>query len=244
MRTIKVLLEYDGTNYAGWQVQPAQDTIQGRLEDALRTITGEEIRVEGSGRTDAGVHASGQVAHFKTSSEMTADEFRRALNGLLPQDIAIREVSEEGEGFHARYSVKRKLYRYVVLQGETRSAFGCRYGWAVDYALDVAAMRQAAQHLVGRCDFSAFMTTLSTAKSHVRTVFRLEIYERGQDLIFLSEADGFLRHMVRTIIGTLVDVGRGYRRPNDVKAILESRDRSQAGPTAPPQGLFLLEVTY
>lgn len=237
-------MEYDGTNYAGWQVQPGQDTIQGCLEVALRTITGEDVRVIGSGRTDAGVHALGQVAHFKTRSQMTVEEFRRALNGLLPRDIAVREVFEEAEDFHARHSAKRKLYRYVVFQGKVRSAFGHRYGWDVGYSLDVATMRRAASHLVGTHDFSAFRASSCAAKSPTRTVHRLEIFEQDRDIIFLAEADGFLQHMVRTIVGTLVDVGRGGLKPDVVKALLESRERSQAGPTAPPQGLFLLEVTY
>ncbi len=244
MRTIRLLLEYDGTSYAGWQVQPGQDTVQGRLEAALETITGEPVRVVGSGRTDAGVHALGQVAHFKTHSGMSPEEFLRALNSLLPRDIAVREASEAAEGFHARFSAKRKLYRYVVLQGETRSAFGHRYGWEVGYALDVAAMRQGAKHLVGTHDFSAFRTSGGAATDPAKTLHRLEVEEQGRDIVVLAEADGFLRHMVRALVGTLVEVGRGRIGPDEVKAILEARDRSRAGPTAPPQGLFLLEVTY
>lgn len=244
MRTIKLVLEYDGTNYAGWQVQPQQDTIQGRLEGALETVTGREVRVVGSGRTDAGVHAIGQVAHFCAESSMTVEEFQRALNGILPRDISIREVSEEGESFHARYSAKRKLYRYVILQADTRSAFSHRYAWDTGYALDVPAMGRAALHLLGTHDFSAFQAASCTAKNPAKTLYRLEVHKRGDDVIFLIEADGFLKHMARTIVGTLVEVGRGYFRPEDVKQILEGRDRSRAGPTAPPQGLFLLEVTY
>ncbi|MFQ6672923.1 MAG: tRNA pseudouridine synthase A, partial [Candidatus Tectimicrobiota bacterium] len=161
-----------------------------------------------------------------------------------PRDIAVREVSEAPDGFHARYSATRKLYCYVVLQGRPRSAFGHRYGWEVGHTLDVAAMRRGAHHLVGSHDFSAFRAASSQATNPVRTLHRMEIVDEGRDLIVLAEADGFLQHMVRTIVGTLVDVGRGHRQPEDVKAILESRDRSRAGPTAPPQGLFLVEVTY
>lgn len=244
MRTIKLLLEYDGTNYAGWQVQPEQDTIQGRLEAALERITGQKVRVVGSGRTDAGVHAIGQVAHFKTASSMTPEEFRKAFNAMLPLDIAVIEATEEVEGFHARHSAKRKLYKYVVLQVETRSAFSHRYALDIGHALDVPAMGRAARHLLGTHDFSAFRSASCTAKTPVKTIYRLEVHERGDDVIFLIEADGFLRHMVRTIVGTLVEVGRGYLQPEDVKKILERRDRSLAGPTAPPHGLFLLEVTY
>lgn len=244
MRTIKLLLEYDGTNYSGWQVQPEQDTIQGRLEKALKSITGEDVRVIGSGRTDAGVHAIGQVAHFKTSSSMKPAEFRRALNGMLPRDIAVREASEMPEDFHAQYSAKRKLYRYVILQVETRSAFGHRYAWDIGYAMDVKSMQKAAEHLLGTHDFSAFRATSCTAGNPVKTIHRLEIHQRGHDIVFLIEADGFLRHMVRTIVGTLAEVGRGYLLADDVRDILESRDRTKAGPTAPPHGLFLLEVTY
>lgn len=244
MRTIRLVLEYDGTSYAGWQVQPGQDIVQGLLEAALETITGEPIRVVGSGRTDAGVHALAQVAHFETHSAMSPEEFLRALNSLLPRDIAVREASEAAEGFHARYSAKRKLYRYVLLQGETRSAFGHRYGWEVGYALDVDAMRQAAKYLLGTHDFSAFRASGGSATDPVRTLHRLEIDEQGADVIVLAEADGFLRHMVRALVGTLVEAGRGRIGPDEVKAILEARDRSRAGPTAPPQGLFLLEVTY
>lgn len=244
MRTIKLVLEYDGTNYAGWQVQPGQDTIQGRLEAALKTLTGEDLRVVASGRTDAGVHALGQVAHFRTESSMKADEFQKALNSLLPRDIAVKEAVEEAEDFHARYSAKRKLYRYVILQVESRSAFSHRYDWDIGYDLDVPTMVRGAQYLLGTHDFSAFRAASCTAKNPVKTIYRLEVHQRGDDIVFLIEADGFLKHMVRTIVGTLAEVGRGYIRPKTVKSILESRDRSQAGPTAPPQGLFLLEVTY
>jgi tRNA pseudouridine38-40 synthase len=244
VRTIRLLIEYDGTGYAGWQVQPDQETIQGRLEAALERITGEPIRVVSSGRTDAGVHALGQVAHFTTHSAMSPEEFRRALNGVLPRDIAVREASDAPEGFHARYSARRKRYRYVIIQGETRSAFGHRYGWEVGYRLDVAAMRQAAKQLVGTHDFSAFRATGGSAADPVRTLHLLDVEEQGTEVVILAEAEGFLRHMVRILVGTLVEVGRGRLAPDEVQAILESRDRSLAGPTAPPQGLFLLEVTY
>lgn len=244
MRTIRLLLEYDGTSYAGWQVQPDQNTIQGRLEAALETITGEPIRVVGSGRTDAGVHAIGQVGHFTTHSAMASNEFLRALNAILPRDIAVREVAEAPEGFHARYQATRKCYRYVLLQGESRSAFGHRYGWEVGYLLDVTAMGQAAKSLVGTHDFSAFRASGGAPTDPVRTLHRLDIEEQDGDIIVLAEADGFLRHMVRNLVGTLVEVGSGRLRTDEVKAILEARDRSRAGPTAPPQGLFLIEVTY
>jgi tRNA pseudouridine38-40 synthase len=244
MRTIKLLLEYDGTGYAGWQVQPKRDTIQGRLEAALETVTGEEVRVVGSGRTDAGVHAIGQVAHFKTESSLKAEEFRKALNSILPRDIAVREATEEAEGFHARFSAKRKLYRYAVLQVETRSAFSHRYSWDVGYAMDTLSMNRAARYMLGTHDFSAFRAASCTAKNPTKTIYRLEVHERGDDIVFLIEADGFLKHMARTIVGTLVEVGRGYLRSESVKEVLESRDWARAGPTAPPQGLFLLEVTY
>lgn len=244
MRTIRLLMEYEGTKYSGWQIQPDRDTIQGRLEKALKTITGEDIRPVASGRTDAGVHALGQVAHFKTESRLKPGELRRALNSLLPSDIAIREATEEADDFHAQRSAKRKLYKYVILQVETRSAFSHRYSWDVGYPLDVPTMKRAAEHLVGTHDFSAFRSSSCGASSPVKTLYRLEIIEHGDEIIVLLEADGFLQHMARTIVGTLVEVGRGYLRPRDVERILASRQRSQAGPTAPPQGLFLLEVTY
>lgn len=245
MRNIKLLIEYDGTNYQGWQVQPKGPTIQGILEEKLGLLTGRPVQLFGSGRTDSGVHALGQVAHFKTQSRMDIPTIQRALNSLLPPDIVIQKVEEVDEGFHARKHSKSKIYEYRILNQNLRSAFHRGYVWHIPQKLNLTEMKRATQSLVGEHDFSAFRTVGSPTRTTVRRVFRAE-WRRGRDglLRFEIEANGFLKQMVRSIIGTLVEIGKGKMKAAEIRMILNSKDRKEAGPTAPAQGLFLKEVKY
>jgi tRNA pseudouridine38-40 synthase len=245
MRNIKLLIEYDGTNYQGWQVQPRGPTIQGTLEEKLRLLTGEPIQLFGSGRTDSGVHAFAQVAHFRTQSQMDIGSMQRALNSLLPPDIVIQKIEEVDEGFHARRHSKSKVYEYRILNRNLRSAFHRGYVWHIPQRLDLMEMRKATKSLIGEHDFLAFRTVGSSTRTTVRRVIRAEWKRERDGLIrFEIEANGFLKQMVRSIVGTLVEVGKGRMRAADLRKILNSRDRSEAGPTAPAQGLFLKEVNY
>jgi tRNA pseudouridine38-40 synthase len=245
MRTIKLTIEYDGTNYLGWQVQPKGPTLQRVLEETLRKITGEEVRLIGSGRTDAGVHARGQVAHFKTHSKINLHSMARALNSLLPPDIVIRRVREVDENFHARKSCKSKIYEYRILNRNLRSAFYYKYAWHVPQKLNLKEMKEATRYLVGEHDFSSFRSVGTPTQTAIRKVIRAE-WKKGRDglLCFEIEANGFLKQMVRTMVGTLVEVGRGRLGPEEFQGILQSKDRRKAGPTAPAHGLFLKEVKY
>jgi tRNA pseudouridine38-40 synthase len=245
MRNIKLLIEYDGTNYQGWQVQPKGPTIQGILEKKLGLLTGEPIQLFGSGRTDSGVHALGQVAHFKTQSQMDIHTIQRALNSLLPHDIAIQRVEEVDEGFHARKHSKSKIYEYRILNRNLRSVFHRGYVWYIPQKLNLAEMKKATQSLVGEHDFSAFRTVGTPTRTTVRRVIRAE-WKRGRDglIRFEIEGNGFLKQMVRSIIGTLVEIGKGRMKAAEIRKILNSKDRKEAGPTAPAQGLFLKEVKY
>jgi tRNA pseudouridine38-40 synthase len=245
MRNIKLTIEYDGTNYLGWQVQPKGATIQGLIEEKLTLLTGEPIHLIGSGRTDAGVHALSQVAHFKAKSLMEVLTIQRALNSLLPQDIVVRNVEEVSEDFHARKQSKSKVYEYRILNRPVRSAFHRAYAWHIPQSLDLQEMKKATQELVGEHDFSSFRSVGSPTRTAVRKVTRAE-WKRNRDgfIRFEVEATGFLKQMVRTIVGTLVEVGKGRITPEEFQRILQARDRKKAGPTAPAQGLFLKEVKY
>ena len=245
MRNIKLIIEYDGTNYQGWQVQPGDPTVQGTLEEKLSRLTGERIHLFGSGRTDSGVHALGQVAHFKTQSQMDTHTIQRALNSLLPSDIMIQKVEEVGEGFHARKHSKSKVYEYRILNRKLRSVFHQGYIWHVPQKLNLAEMKKATQSLIGEHDFSAFRTVGSPTRTAVRRVIRAEWKKgRGGLIRFEIEANGFLKQMVRSIVGTLVEIGKGKKKASDLRKVLNSKDRKEAGPTAPAQGLFLKEVKY
>ena len=245
MRNIKLLIEYDGTNYQGWQVQPKGPTIQGILEEKIGLLTGQSVQLFGSGRTDSGVHALGQVAHFKTQSQMDTHTIQRALNSLLPHDIVIQKAEEVDEGFHARKYSKSKIYEYRILNRNLRSAFHRGYVWHIPQKLNLTEMKKATQSLIGEHDFSAFRTVGSPTRTTVRRVIRAE-WKRGRDglIRFEIEANGFLKQMVRSIIGTLVEIGKGRMEAAEIREILNSRDRKEAGPTAPAQGLFLKEVKY
>jgi len=248
MRNIKLTIEYDGTNYAGWQVQPNGTTIQQALEQAIAEIVQHEVSLTGSGRTDTGVHALGQVANFHTESEIPAERLVHAINSRLPDDIAIVAAEDAPAGFHARYSAKSKTYRYRVLNRRVRSPMMRNTAYLLQEAIELDKMKEAAECLAGRHDFAAFRTAGSAARTTVRNVMRLDIEttprQDGLLIDFYITADGFLYNMVRAIVGTLLDVGRGRFDAGDVKRILESKDRSLAGPTAPAHGLCLMEVHY
>ena len=248
MRSIALTIAYEGSAYAGWQVQPGQRTIQAELERALARITGESIRVTGSGRTDAGVHALGQVAGFQTSGTMSAEVFQRALNAELPEDIAVLSAAEAVPDFHPIRDSVSKRYRYSMDDSPVRDVFARRLVWHYRRPLDEALMAAGATHLLGRHDFSSFETAGAPRPDSIRTISHLSVV-RGQDelrnrITIEVEADGFLYNMVRAIVGTLVEVGRDAQPVEWVGEVLKSADRSQAGPTAPPQGLCLLWVKY
>ena len=245
IHNIKLTIEYDGKNYRGWQVQPEGPTVQGVIEEQLKRLTGETTRLMGSGRTDAGVHAMGQVAHFKTQSVMDVTTIQRALNSLLPSDIVIQRVEEVDQDFHARRNCRSKVYEYRILNRSLRSVFHREHAWHIPQKLDFEEMKKATQTLIGEHDFSSFRSVGSPTRTAVRKVIRAE-WERTQQglLTFEIEASGFLKQMVRAIVGTLVEVGRSKMSPEDFEKILESKDRTKAGPTAPAHGLFLKEVKY
>ena len=243
-RNIRLVLAYDGTPYLGWQVQPQGPTVQSTLQDSLMIITGERLTVKGSGRTDAGVHAFGQVANFHTLSPMNPQSFARALNSVLPSTIAIIGADEVDATFDSQFDAVNKLYRYRVFNSGSRSPFEFRRSWHIHTRLDVEAISNAASMLLGKKDFSSFRASGCVAMNPVRTMSRCEIVCEGTILIFELEADGFLRHMVRNIVGTLVDVGRQRFSTDDFAAIVAARDRKRAGRAAPPHGLYLVRVDY
>ncbi len=240
-----MIIEYDGTGYYGWQRQSGDITIQEVLEENLQRMTSEKVTLHGSSRTDAGVHALHQVAHFRTSSRIPVRNLLLGLNSLIPQNIVVKDLTEVDETFHARYSARSKTYFYRVFNSDVRAALQRNYCWCVFKPLDVGRMAEAASVLKGVHDFSAFCSAQTDVKSPVREVYDARFErEDGFFLRFSIEANGFLRHMVRAIVGTLVDVGKGKFTPMDFQGILESRDRKKAGVTAPPQGLFLAGVKY
>lgn len=244
-QTFKLVVEYDGTNFHGWQKQPKDRTVQETIEQALAVMTRERVVVAGSGRTDAGVHALGQVASFKTRSHLGAQAFFNGLNSLLPDDVVIRACQGMPEAFHARFDATGKHYRYHILNQTVPPAVGRQFVWHIRKPLDTAAMAQAAGMVIGTHDFKSFEGTGSPRNHSVRTVTGSTIKAAGDGrLTYDIEADGFLRFMVRNIVGTLVEVGLGKRTPTEVQTILQSKNRSRAGATAPPQGLFLVDVTY
>ncbi len=241
----RLTIEYDGSDFHGWQKQKKDRTVQDEIEKALSVMTGEKIVINGSGRTDAGVHAHGQVANFKSDSGLSPETFQKGLNSLLPDDVVILDCRQVDAQFHARYDVKRKIYQYNILNRIIPSAIMRHYVWFIRRKLDVEAMKEAAGHLVGSHDFKSFEGTGSPRSSTVRQVFRAEVRQTDTaNVVFEIEADGFLKFMVRNIVGTLVDVGHGKLTPDDFNNIFHSRNRNLAGATAPPQGLFLVKVVY
>jgi tRNA pseudouridine38-40 synthase len=248
MRCFKLTLSYDGTAYGGWQVQPNRNTVQAELERALHAVTGESGRTIASGRTDAGVHALGQVVSFYSNTQLPAEVLCRALAANLPRDIVPLEVREAPPSFHAIRDALGKRYRYVIQDGPRRDVFARAYAWYFPQRLDVAAMQTAAAVLVGTHDFSSFEASGSERRSSVRTVTELRVERGGGEcadrLVIEIEADGFLYNMVRNIVGSLVEIGRGKQPVTWLAEVLAARDRKRAGVTAPPQGLFLVRVDY
>ena len=245
IKNFKITIEYDGTCYHGWQRQKTDRTIQEEIEKAVLTITGQQVSLTGSGRTDAGVHAYGQVANFKCETSLGSQDLFRGLNSLTDADIVIRGCEEVDASFHARYDVKSKTYVYKILNRPDPAAIGRQYAWHIRKELNLEAMRTSSAHLIGSLDFKAFEGAGSPRAHTTRTVFKASLVEDPDGyLAFEIEADGFLRFMVRNIVGTLVDVGLDKISPADFKGILESKDRDQAGATAPAHGLFLTNVNY
>ena len=244
MRNLKLILSYDGTGFNGWQTQPGFRTVQQTLEEAVAALTGERVRANASGRTDAGVHALGQVVNFYSSTAHPPDVLVRALNAHLPPDVVVREAADVPQAFDANRDARRKLYRYLIHDGPVPDPFLRRYACQSRHPLDAAAMRRAAEPLKGRHDFHSFETDWPNRMSSVRTITHLAVNRAGAWLWLDVEADGFLYNMVRAIAGTLMNVGRGYWPESRVADILRAEDRKQAGPTAPAQGLFLMRVTY
>lgn len=245
MRHIKLVIEYDGTYYHGWQIQPHVRTIQQIIMEKIALMTREEVTLIAAGRTDAGVHARGQVACFKTSTAIPLEGFWRGLNSLLPPDIVVKSVEEVAENFHPQYCARRKTYKYVILNQKLPSAIHRHFCWHVPFPLNVKAMQAAADCLLGENDFSSFQAADAEVTNPVREIFRAQWLIREEVFLdFFIEANGFLKHMVRNIVGTLVDVGKGKISARDFQEILAAKDRRQAGMTAPAQGLFLWEVQY
>lgn len=245
-RNIKMVLAYDGTGYHGWQWQKNALTIQAIVEEKIQILTRERVTVIASGRTDAGVHALHQVCHFVTHSDMAPESIRKGLNSLLPEDIIVRNAELAPLDFHARYSVRSKTYEYRLLNREQPDLLLRRYAWHMPRNLDRARMEACLSRLRGRHDFSSFRSTRSDNLNPVREMIRTELHEAPDSglIRFVFEADGFLRHMVRNIVGTVVEVGSGRFCPEEFQEIFESKDRKKAGLNAPPHGLFLMMVRY
>ena len=244
MRKIGLRIAYDGTHYAGWQRQPNVPTVQEHLEHNLSIITKQPVTLHGSGRTDAGVHALGQVAHFATDVRMPAEKFALAANAGLPQDIRVMESWEAPLDFHARYSARRKRYRYVICNAPVASALMGRYEWHLHTPLNIERMQRAVPLLVGEHDFSAFTGAGCHIEQRVRTVYDSALRQRGEQVIYEVEGNGFLYNMVRIMVGTLVDIGYGRLEPAYISQLLAGKDRSYAGQTAPAHGLTLQHVQY
>lgn len=244
MRTLKLLIAYDGTAYAGWQRQTNAPTIQAAIEDAFIPLLGEAPTVTGAGRTDTGVHALGQVASVRITTDLAVGAIRRALNVRLAPDIRVLAVDAAAPDFHARFAAVGKTYRYRIVTDEIVSPFDRWFVWHLPARLRLDAMRNAAAHLCGRHDFAVFQSAHSSVTETVRTITRLDLHPTQDGVIVEVHGDGFLRHMVRAIVGTLVDVGAGRRAPDAMPALLRSRSRHQAGDTAPASGLTLVSVDY
>ncbi|MDR3566744.1 MAG: tRNA pseudouridine(38-40) synthase TruA [Syntrophobacteraceae bacterium] len=244
-RNIKLILEYDGRGYHGWQRQAGSLTIQEVIESRLGVMFGQRVAVSASGRTDSGVHAKGQVVNFRTGTKLTVEQILKGLNSLLPHDIVVLDAQEADHSFHSRFSAISKIYEYHVLNRPVSSALLRNHVWHVRATLALSPMRECLGRICGRNDFSAFMASGSEVSSTSRTMLRAELQQIGPDrLKFTYEADGFLRHMVRNLTGTIVEVGKGKKTTEDFERIIKSRDRRQAGITAPGYGLYLITVNY
>jgi tRNA pseudouridine38-40 synthase len=251
MRNLKLTIAYDGSAFHGWQIQPGVPTIQGALNDVASQVTQEKIIVHGASRTDAGVHALGQVAHFKTRSPIAADEFQRAFNALLPPAIRIMAAEEVGPDFHARWQSQAKTYRYRIFRGAVLPPFEHRRMLHYPWPLDEAGMSAAAREFAGEHDFETFAASSGSEeddrdRTSVRVIHSSEIISDPErdELIYLVRGRSFLRYMVRKIVGTLLEVGKGKLAPEDIRALFAARDRSRSGPTVPPEGLYLVSLEY
>lgn len=255
MRNLKLIVSYDGSDFSGWQVQPDAATVQGTLASAIGRITGEKVLPQGSGRTDAGVHALAQVVTFVTESSVPTANFLKALNDILPPSVRVLEVAEMAPEFHARHSSRAKTYRYRIFRGSICPPFLARYVWHYPYSLDEDAMKRAAESVVGEMDFTSFAAVdpergrdvhdeHEKAVSNIRKIFSSSWDRADDELIYTVRGSGFLHHMVRNLVGTFILVGKGTLPVADVIRIIEARNRSAAGPTAPASGLYLVEVEY
>ena len=245
MRNIKLTIEYDGKEFNGWQKQPNKLNIQGEIERAIKQITGEEVDLTASGRTDAGVHALGQVANFKTNSNIPIEKIPIALNSNLKKSIVIKSAEEVEERFHSRLNCKRKMYRYIINNSRYGTAIYRNLETHIPMKLDIQKMQEAVKYFEGEHDFKAFKASGTSSKSSVRTIYKAEVIDAGNERIYIElTGSGFLYNMVRIISGTLVEVGLGKIEPNEIKNIIESQKRENAGKTLPPQGLYLVNVEY
>ena len=242
MKKLALTIEYDGTGFVGWQMQPRGRTVQDDIERALKRILQQDIRITAAGRTDTGVHATGQIAHFTTSSPMPPKRIQRALNGVLGSDIVIRHVQQVGESFHARFDAIARAYRYRILERPT--ALRRRFTWYVPYTLDVESIQKAGDALTGDHDFTSFCQAAAAREGARCNITKLHWHMEGDELLLDIQANRFLHHMVRTIVGTSVEIGRGRWNKVKMREILDARDRRSAGPNAPAQGLCLVRVSY
>ncbi|MFH1394871.1 MAG: tRNA pseudouridine(38-40) synthase TruA [Candidatus Omnitrophota bacterium] len=244
MRNIKLVIAYDGTNYKGWQLQKTGVTIQRKIEEAIEKIFKKKHRIYSAGRTDSGVHAQGQVVHFKTKVPVPTNKIPSIINTVLPSDIAVKAAKEVSADFHAQFNAKQKHYRYYILNSLERDPFEERYAWRVSYKLNVSLMRKEANVLKGKHDFKSFQAADKLERRSVRKIFSIIVKKHKSFIVIDVKGDGFLYNMVRNIVGTLVEIGRGYFPSGSMKEILKSKNRKKAGPTAPAKGLFLMEVKY
>lgn len=244
MRNIKLVIEYDGSGFNGWQKQPNKLNIQGEIEAVLENITKEKVELIASGRTDAGVHALGQVANFKTNSKIPIEKIPIAINSQVKNSIRIKNAEEVDERFHSRYNCKKKTYRYIIDNSKYGSSIYRNLTYHIPTKLNVEKMKKAIKYFEGQHDFKAFRSSGTSSKSSVRTIYNAEIKQKEQYIVIELTGNGFLYNMVRIISGTLVDVGLGKTKPEDIPNIIEEKDRQKAGKTLPPQGLFLVKVEY
>lgn len=243
-KNYKFIIGYDGTRYYGWEHQPGKPTIQGKIEDVLSHLTTEAFEVIGAGRTDGGVHAKGMVANAFLDISLTADELRDYMNQYLPEDISVLEVKEASDRFHSRYNATGKTYCYTCFDGKTKPLFDRKYVWTLEERLSIESMKEASEYLIGKHDYMSFCKNPQKKKSTVRTIDRIDIVRKGDYVTLSFHGNGFLRNMVRILTGTLVEVGCKRMKPEQVGEILQAKNRLAAGPTAPAQGLCLVEVDY
>lgn len=243
---LKCVISYDGTNYSGFQIQPETRTIQGEIENALSKMhKGQSVRIHGSGRTDAGVHAKAQTFHFESPLSLPENNWKKALNALLPDDMHIQGVKDVPMTFHARFDAVEKEYRYFISHTKDKDVFKRNYAFQYPYPLNIEAIQEACAHLKGEHDFTTFSSVKTAVKgSKVRSLSIVNCLQQGTDIELIFRGNGFLYNMVRIMVGTLIDVGQGKLKPSDIPVLLEKKDRTSAGKTAPPQGLFLWEVSY